>query len=234
MGTTLSVPKAIDSGTVGPCTAPKDMKKSRIRDRIKQFKQPGNYTYSPVWQMIMSSATCLLAAARRDSPPDFQPSERTHWSRHSGGAVVLCLTDFLIPLRVPEEDAHALIEGRLIKRYSFVFEVFHPTEQPRLHDLETAIDVRNDIVHHFHRLDRSLKPPWFAELQSQGLLLTNPRVTAKDDFSVSQKLFSYALAKWIFDVIEVAAIALVTNTNHPAAEMAAHIDLEVFARHRAV
>lgn len=175
---------------------------ARKNERIRQFAYAGNFGYESFHQDLLNSATVLLDRALRDRLRCFR-NEKTHSSVHSAGAIVLAVTGFEIwlneimtDLLLPTAEAQSLLQLSIPKRY----ERLRNTNNS---DLDTVVEVRNEIVHHFPRPDPSLVPKWLPKLQVQGLLITLPG--SRSDFDLRQKLSSYALAYWVFEVLERCA-----------------------------
>jgi len=141
------------------------------------------------------------------------------------------LTEIITGLIRPVEEARDLLDSPTTSKYKTLYERFHGQLPGELSELETVVDIRHEIVHHFPRLNRSLIPEWFPELQRRGLLLTSP--SGNDDFDFTQKLGSYSLSYWVFQVVESSAGRLVCGSKIGTAKLHTS-DLYNFALYKAV
>lgn len=194
------------------------------RKRLEQFAYLPNFVYGSFYQNLLASATALLELAPWDRLRCAK-NEQTHASSHAPGAIILSVTAFDIWLNeiitglplMSEEEARNRLDCKITAKFKFVHERLHgplASDQP---DLRTVVEIRHEIVHHFPRPDQRLIPDWFPELQGRGLLVTHP--SGKTDYSLTQKLGSYALAYWVFQVLDVNASSLVEGSTVPHAQM---------------
>lgn len=205
---------------------------AKRRDRLKQFDMPpgGNFAFISFYPDLVSSAWTLLHRALLDRH-QFAKNSQTHGSAHGPGAIVLQVTGFdvwmgelLATMFLSYDEARRQLDRPIIEKFRFLYEKNHPGEQlpPESQDLQIAVQVRDEIVHHFIRPNPKLVPDWLVPLQERGLLITSTH--ADVDFSFSAKLGSYALAYWVFEVIE----ACVRTINVPATD---HV-LKSFGQYR--
>jgi hypothetical protein len=97
-----------------------------------------------------------------------------------------------------------MLDDTLTHKYARVYAVAHHRPPSDGSDLEIAVDVRHEIVHHFPRPTRTLQhlPKWLPEFEHQGIIFVAEHAARTEvDFDPTQKLGSYALAYWVFRVI---------------------------------
>ena len=209
--------------------------------RLKQFNRGNTGGWSSASPSLVASARLLLSAALQDRAQQFS-NLRTHSTTHAPGAIALIvvafevwLNELLLDLLLPPAETRKLLNQDTATKYSYLFGVFKPSQPPRFsNDLTVALDVRNEIVHHFPRPADTpdSKPAWYPNLQRCGLFVTtgNP----SEDFNLSQKLTSYSLAYWVFEVIDHAVADLVEGSLNPKARIQVGSTAENFKRYRSL
>lgn len=211
------------------------------KDRIAQFEYHGGFGAGSVsfFANLMRSAVTLLEKALLDRR-EHSRNEFNHASRHGPGAIILAVTAFdlwltegITLLMLPSNEVRKKIDEDTLKKFRFLYQYFREQEPTRSEEkeLDIVVLVRHEIVHHFWRPDHTLVPGWVEELQKRNLLMTSARKDA--DYWFTQKLGSYALAYWIFEVIEASAGATIGNSKKAAAEPRRG-DLHHFQRYRTV
>jgi hypothetical protein len=150
---------------------------TRKNERIGQFAYAGNFGYESFHQDLLNSATVLLDRALRDRVRCFR-NEKTHSSVHAPGAIVLAVTGFEIWLNeiitcslLPKAETQKWLGLSIQSRYERLRNTDnHGTSDDTLSDsdLDTVVEVRNEVIHHFPRPDRSRVPKWLSKLQLQG------------------------------------------------------------------
>jgi hypothetical protein len=197
------------------------------KERISQFVHPpsGSFIHGVLSPEIYHSALILLSAART--------------ADYGCGTIILAVTAFdvwlnellLDPSLTPEQTRKQLDEST-VSRYRFLHQHYQCSPPADTSDLEVVASVRNEIVHHFVRPDVTIFPDWYDALQTRGLLITHPKAPAVD-YSVTQKLSSYPLAYWVFEVLEAAARRLIESAAKPQAQL--HLlSFGLFAQYRQI
>jgi hypothetical protein len=200
---------------------------SKKRERLNQFAYPpgGNFGYASFYTELFQSAVVLLERALRDRLT-FAKNSHTHASEHGAGAIVLVVTSFdvwmsemILGLCLLQDQARERLDDYILAKYRFLYGQFQGGgKTPKTSDLDTVVRVRDEIVHHFQRPDAQFVPDWFPALQQRGLLVTHPSAP-QIDFSFTQKLGSYGLTYWAFDVIEASARTLLEGSTNPRAQI---------------
>jgi hypothetical protein len=196
------------------------------RERLSEFAYPpgGSYAFSSLSPDLLWSAGSLLERALWDRQK-FARNAQTHASQHGGGAIVLAVTAFdvwlgelIVGLMLSEDETRAQLDVPTVAKYRFVGDRYGVVPPLETADLETIVAVRHEVVHHFIRPDVAKLPSWFSGLQAKGLLVTHPSAP-EGDFSLTQKLGSYALAYWGFEVLESAAKSLIEKATNVRAQI---------------
>jgi hypothetical protein len=134
----------------------------------------------------------------------------------------------VFPLALGEDEARRLFDLSVSVKYADVFGHLRPKKVPDLSDLRVAVEVRNEITHHFPRPGRGPKdvPSWYELLEGRGLFIRYQSPPRADvDFNFTQKLSSYALAYWVFEVLDKCATELVSDTARAGPETARNFRL---------
>jgi hypothetical protein len=195
--------------------------------KIDQFVRANSYSYSSGLTLdLINSTNALLILAVRGRVARGNASLHDHASRFAPGAIVLGVMAFelllncLIVGAMDRTDAQIkeALDKRTIRKVDFLTSTFG-TICTRRSDLELAIDVRNEIAHHFPRPGRAVEnlPPWYAELERRGLFITSGKVDG--DFDLGQKLGSFKLAYWVMRVVIDAVADLLRGSTHVVAAM---------------
>ncbi len=92
-------------------------------------------------------------------------------------------------------------------KYQALYDRIHFGEKVNLTELEIVASVRNEIVHHFRRPSQKSLPDWVPILEKSKVL----PVSVRPDWNLTQKLSSYALAYWAFQVLEKFAVKLLDS-----------------------
>jgi hypothetical protein len=217
------------------------MAKAKRKDRLKQLAYPasGGFSYSSFSPDLLQSANLLLERALFDRYRGFAQNDMTHATAFGAGAVVLAVTAFdvwlselIVGLILPGPELPKRIDRDVVTKYSFLYGRFHGANPQSLSGLETVTGVRDEIVHHFPRLDLSLTPDWLPVLQRQDLLVTH-ELAPHTDYTLTQKLGSYGLAYWVFREIEARARALIEGASDSRAQF--HLrSLDNFGLYRSI
>ncbi|HEY1760702.1 MAG TPA: hypothetical protein VGG72_35330 [Bryobacteraceae bacterium] len=207
---------------------------------MKEFAYPpgGNFAYGPLSPDLLASAVVLLECALWDRRK-FARNENTHATSHASSAIVLVVTAFdiwlgelLVGLMMDEDKTRTHLDRPTLAKYRALYERYHGKQAPVASDLETVVSVRHEVVHHFTRPEASITPSWLPALQERRLLVTHPGAP-EVDYSVTQKLGSYALAYWVFDALERTAKGLIEGAANPLAQLRS-TDLHNFALYRQI
>jgi hypothetical protein len=186
------------------------------KSRAKQFDTKGvNWAYMHVNQDFTMCAVKLLELAlqRRESRSS-NDMPANHWSHYVPGAIVLAFTGFeawlsemAVHLNVGDEAAREIFVMPVTEKYLAIYERLNPGKTPDVSELRIAVEVRNEIAHYFPRPGREPRhlPEWYALLDSKKLFIKLDLPNVDADFSFTQKLSSYALAYWVFEVLEKCA-----------------------------
>jgi hypothetical protein len=181
---------------------------SKRKERERQFLGPEGL--SPAF-LSPDLAECALASLRsaleQRAGGKVHATCDNHYSPHCLGAIVLVVSAFDVWLN----EALSLLDGwcglpdtrplatkPMCEKYVGLMARLG-VERPRCTgDLRRAVDVRDEIVHY---LPRSDVPAWFEDLERQGMFIATGR---SSDFALPQKLPSYKLAYWVWEVVLTA------------------------------
>jgi len=177
---------------------------TKRRERIKQFEDhgsPGGMSFS---QELVGSAISLLRIALEQRKQPVSRCHDNHYTSHAPGAIVLAVTAFDVWVREFEVGLEAVdssfpkckkVDNPICRRYADLLRNLGESNCPFEADLRSVVDVRDEIVHYLPRtLPGRTLPAWIDSLDRRGLLIRSP--TNDADFTLSQKLSSYALAHW--------------------------------------
>jgi hypothetical protein len=125
----------------------------------------------------------------------------------------VALTEFLVwehgaimrEPKNPQRDATlSVANARMLDKYTHCV---GDDDTASLRDLRLLSDLRDELVHFLPRSPRTKEnvPHWFKPLHKRGLFIETKR---DSDFSLAQKLASYALGYWAAEVIDRSAQAL--------------------------
>jgi hypothetical protein len=197
-------------------TVTKHTSKPRKPKRIDQFviDRPAFAMGAPFYPDLLSSALELLQRALMDRGSEATQNSN-HFTKHSTSAIVLVVTafdvwlsDVAFAVMRDTEDMKALLnESGVPAKYRALYDRIHPGETTDLNELEIVAEVRNEIVHHFRRPSQNYLPAWVPILEKSNILpvFGHPET----DWTLTDKLSSYSLAYWAFQIIEKFVIKLV-------------------------
>src|SRR5665213_3196725 len=189
--------------------------------RIDQFRvdRPAISIVPPLYPKVLESARQLLKLATETIK-----TTGGDYTTHGPSAAVLAvlgfdlwLFDVAFALTNDPKDMRALLEMNTPKRYRNLFRRGHPAAPaPDLGDLEIAVEVRNEITHHFRRPSSRHLPTWVPTLEDRGLLPASPLPPEVDPaevyFDLTAKLSAYVLTCWVFQVVEGAVKNMLSDT----------------------
>ena len=170
---------------------------------------------------ILLAAQIMLGLALEDRKDNRNPPQNNHQSKHSIGSILLLIAGFESWLNESLAYLSAQYESKLRERgkdgtlgkYKYLCEWCisphtSPINQKEFDKIEKnlyiALEVRNEIAHAMplptgYSWDL---PPELIGLHTAGLLITTGN--EKSDYSLPQKLRSYALAYWCWEVVNNA------------------------------
>ena len=169
------------------------------------------------WTDISASLTgCALTLLRKaldERRSGVYARRSTHYSSYALGSIVLLVDAFETWLneaagsyfmfkQQPKQELANL--SSIARKYYRLAELVANTTIPQNSELETAIDLRSEIVHHLPRPAGPAHPlpPWLEELRRRGLFVGGQ----EDDgyVLVADDLASYALAYWAWETVAMA------------------------------
>lgn len=157
---------------------------------------------------LADSAFALLEQALLHRRGLVWKEERNHASEHAPGALVMVvttfdvwLTEFCVGADIWHPGLLLVAERSICDRYAELLEKFSLSQPAAGADLRALVDARDEIVHYKPRhLPNGALSPWIQALDDRGLLVRAPN-QERGDFTLPQKLCSYALAYWAFSVV---------------------------------
>ncbi len=179
------------------------------RERETQFAQdPGGSSMSSqlVWGAYMLLGDALEFRHRQEG----RKTDSTHYAPAAAGSIVLIVDAFgnwldesIAQLGFFDKKILPLASEQPLQKYYKLAEAAGKS-LPNNADLSMAIDLRNEIVHY---LPRGLRtegnvPPWLVELDRRSLLI--PVTDSSAPWSLPDKVSSYALAYWTWEVVDTA------------------------------
>lgn len=182
---------------------------SRRKERFEQFRR--DLQFDSLATDLVCSAVETLRRSLDERHDEVVRNKKTHTSSNAPAAVILFATAFdtaLTELAVWEAPQNGT--SREIANLSMANKYKHhagPEETAALRDLRLLSDLRDELVHFLPRSPRTKEnvPHWFKPLHKRGLFIVTGRVA---DFTLAQKLASYALGYWAAEVVDRAAQAL--------------------------
>lgn len=207
---------------------------NKRKERQDQFKnRPGDGVFWPLSPMLFDCAHTLLNQAlyeRRHASRDLD----NHYAPHAVGSIILVMNGLEawfneLILRLSMSASVSVIDladTPIVDKYYTLPRRMAGVEIPQHPDLETVIDLRNEIAHYLPRvIDRdqlppedepiSLEeviyhreryiPPRLKRLARQGLLWpSKSRWVGRTEVSLSTQLCSYRLAYWTWETLDEA------------------------------
>jgi hypothetical protein len=180
---------------------PMTRKKEREAAYLNQHAGLGHLSFD-----LIVSAKQTLMRALHDRQGDVVRLATTHYTPNAAATIVLVTT--ALDVSMNEAIAMGSVFGGNIERglalpatCAKFANVASRSDgfDPAATELRTLVDLRDEIVHYLPRTEQSATgnvPNWCHALQAQGLFLEAPG----SDFQFSQKIPSYALAYWSYDV----------------------------------
>jgi len=212
------------------------MSKRKPGKRVQEYADTlQNWFYGSFYHDLIHSAVSLLSLASEERFSRSRLGENVV-TRHGPGAIVLQVIGFdlwlseLIPvLTVGNDEGRELLSEQTERRYAKLYRRFHAgVDSRKLRALHVAVELRNEITHHFPRPPAAQE--WLADIES--LLVTHP-LAPRYDLDLIQKLSSYALAYWAFQVTGELAGDLLAGSTIGAAVIHQN-DVDHFRRYRTV
>lgn len=180
----------------------------------------------------------MLEHSLKDRKGNDNPPQNNHQSKHSIGSILLLIAGFeswlneaLVHLSYYDPQFRQKGNNTAIKKYEDIYNLeispYFPSENVKKLDaeqklrfneikenLEIVFEVRNEIAHAMPRPTGCQwdVPPHLMALQEKGLLIT--RGDPKSDYSLYQKLRSYALCYWCWEIVN-SAVSLVIKRLEP-------------------
>ena len=205
------------------------------QERVDRLVNPQSGPSGSFSADLLHTAKLMLVASLEDRKNNAEPPSNNHMSQHSVGSIVVLIAGFeswlneaLAHLSTYDPVLRKKGDTTLVKKYTFLCtwqgagritttDVKTIAQAQGLDfgritdDLRLAIEVRNEIV---HPMPFATGTPWnvphnLLRLHQMGLLMTTGRPDA--DYVFGDKLRSYALAYWCWEVVEVAVGLLVKH-----------------------
>jgi hypothetical protein len=163
----------------------------------------------------------------------------THRSEHAIGAIVFCvsgieaLANTLIWWGVNSDTKEQTLNTLASASIRNKIENLMPPGKGVSSDLNTLINLRDEIIHFIPVMSgKENVPPWIKSLQDSGILLGAPELSEEDGyFLFVDRLCSYRLAYWVFEVTEATLILLMQQQKKSASKI--EHDIELVRRFRA-
>ena len=179
----------------------------------------------PLFPKILESARRLLKLAVAENQANQDPKLHD-FTVHGPAAITLVVTAFdlwlsnvALALFKDNKDMQSLLALNVPQRYLNLYRRAHPGKgDPNMGDLKIAVEVRNEISHHFQRPSPRHLPDWVPKLEARGLMPVSQHVP-EVDWPLTDKLSSYALAFWVFQTMEAMVITLLKNGKRGRLEM---------------
>lgn len=151
---------------------------------------------------IVKSALGCLSLALADRRGHGLRLKHNHYAPNATGALVLLVTALdasMNELIAFVDKDRPLADVPTLQRYLRLTQGRPPDEELYAH-LGLLVEVRHEVVHFLPRYvgDKGNVPTWLKPLDDLGLFLRGPREEV--DFTFFQKLSSYALAYWGWEV----------------------------------
>lgn len=209
--------------------------KQRPPRKNAQFVRADSYSYSSglTLDLINSARTLLVGSATEGSERGFQDLEN-HASHCAPGAILNAVCAFELFLNallvgntgVCDTEMQKLLDLNAIQKVDHLTKLFNTKCNCRA-DLQLAVEVRNEITHHFPRPGRAASnlPAWLHVLQVRGLLIT---ARGPDDYDLGQKLGSYKLGYWVARITAEAVSDIIGASRFWLAQFHRH-DVNNFA-----
>ncbi|MGH9878255.1 MAG: hypothetical protein ACRD5H_11505, partial [Nitrososphaerales archaeon] len=181
------------------------------------------------------TARLLLKASLEDRNDNINPPKNNHMSKHVVGSIVLLIAGFeswvnevLSHLSIYDPSLRKLGKDSLVKKYrklcawdgaghmsladvANLAQVKGLDLDQVIRDLELVIEVRHEIVHPmpFPTGTQWNVPSNLLRLHQMGLLISTGQ--SDSDYTFCDKLRSYALGYWCWEVVETCADLLVEH-----------------------
>lgn len=205
------------------------------KDRVDRLVNPKSGSWGSFSADLLLTAKLLLAGSLEDRKDNVDPPASNHMSKHVVGSTVLLIAGFeswlnetLAHLSIYDPDLPTLGKDSLLEKYKKLcawdgagrisltdvvtlaqaqgLDFNQPTR-----NLELVIEVRNEIVHPMPfpsgtqwNLPNNLLP-----LHEMDLLISTGQPNS--DYTFSDKMRSYALGYWCWEVIETCVHLLVEH-----------------------
>ncbi|MCC6650369.1 MAG: hypothetical protein IT348_04380 [Candidatus Eisenbacteria bacterium] len=185
--------------------------------RREQFLGPTNGGWASLSAEVSECALALLDLAFEDRAKNVFRMVDNHYSPHALGSLVLVTTAFDAWLSEAvacfdpfcSSGLRALGEQRFDVKLAGLLQDSGAREWHRAGELELLANTRNEVVHY---LPRGVNAPgnvpeWLSDLDRLGLLLSTGR---SHEFTFDQRLGSFKLAHWAWELTSSAADTLVS------------------------
>jgi hypothetical protein len=212
---------------------------TKKKERLQQFREyggPGGMSFS---QELVSSALHLLGIALEQRLGPVFKTARNHYTNHAPAVVVLAVSAFdvwstecSVGLEIHHPIFPKLAEAPTCVRYRQLLERLKGAPDSHEAELRTLVDIRDEVVHFLPRhLPNQALPAWMDVLNQRDLLIKSNHDDA--DFSLSQKLSSYALAHWACSTVSICAEKIISVVPADIAAFAGAATASNFANFRA-
>jgi len=193
------------------------MQKPR-QQRVHEFASIQGGVLSSFSVHLFTSAYYLLELAHAQGEKEAaEKGTSNHWSFYAPGSICLLVNGFEVWINESiqsqfffEADVKkALAELPLVQRFYRIPESVNAVMIPENPDLITLVELRNEITHFLPRVTtpQGAIPNWFQDLEAKGLFITTGK--PEGEYTYIQKLASYWLCYWAWEVVSSAAEAYV-------------------------
>ncbi len=184
--------------------------------------------------ILLTSAAELLQMALHDRRRHVFRTRDNHFTPHAVGSILLLTAAFeawlneAISLYANMSSSPQLLElagAPILVKYEQIPERLGVARLPPHDELRLMLAVRDEIAHFLPRGDREWEgnvPPAFQDLNRMGLLITSRTTDA--DFVFTQKLHSYRLAYWAWQVVD-HAVSRFVEALHSIPQLAAMTEM---------
>ncbi len=205
------------------------------RDRIERLVNLKSGPWGSFSADLLLTAKLLLAASVEDRKGNADPPASNHMSKHVVGSIVLLAAGFeswlnetLYHLSIYDSDLAMLGKDSLLEKYKKVCawdgagrmsltDVVTLAQAQGLdlnqstRNLKLVVEVRNEIVHPmpFATGTQWNVPNNLVPLHETGLLISTEKPDS--DYTFSDKVRSYALGYWCWEVVETCVHLLVEH-----------------------
>lgn len=206
-------------------------------DRENRLVNPKSGAWGSFSADLLLAAKLVLTASQEDRKDNVDPPTSNHMSKHVVGSTVLLIAGFeswlnetLAHLSIYDQSLRELGKASALQKYkdlcawdgagcmsltdvTILAQAQGLDFNQTIRNLKLAIEIRNEIVHPmpFPTGTQWNVPTNLLLLHEMGLLISTGQPNS--DYTFSDKLRSYALGYWCWEVVEACAYLLVKHLN---------------------